>query len=285
MEMITLKNKHLTATFSEEGAELKTLCYNDFNYMWSADPLVWGFTAPIMFPICGGLKDDKYIFNNKEYTLNKHGFAKNLLFDVESATDTKVTFLAKSNEETLKNYPFHFEFRVIFSLKGKALRVEYKVNNLSDYTMYFNVGAHEAFCTPEGIEDYDILFDNNVNLNSTMLYGSLFTKATFPVLKDSKVLPLYDKYFTTDSLQFNDISFISATLRNRKTGRALRVDFPKAKCFLLWHKHASGYICLEPWNGIPDLDTSDYDITKKEGITALKPNKAFSFVHTITIVE
>lgn len=66
----------------------------------------------------------------------------------------------------------------------------------------------------------------------------------------------------------------SATLRNRKTGRALRIDFPKAKYFLLWHKPNASYICLEPWDGLPDTVASDGYICNKEGITSLAVHNA-----------
>ena len=283
--MVTLKNSELTVKVNEMGAELRSIVYNDTEYMWEGKPEIWSGTAPIMFPICGGLKEDKYLLSGKEYTLTKHGFAKLSLFEVESATDDCAVFLLRSSDETKSSYPFDFEFRVIYTLNGKSLKVDYKVDNKSADTMYFNVGAHEAYATPEGIEDYDVLFDSEQTLSAQNLYGNILAHTSYPIIKDSKVLPLYDKYFILDALPFKDISFKAATLRNRKTGRAIRIDFPDAPYFLLWHKHGAGYMCLEPWNGIPDVPGSSYDITEKEGITALSANNTFTFTHTITVVE
>jgi len=283
--MVTLKNSELTVKVNEMGAELRSIVYNDTEYMWEGKPEIWSGTAPIMFPICGGLKEDKYLLSGKEYTLTKHGFAKLSLFEVESATDDCAVFLLRSSDETKSSYPFDFEFRVIYTLDGKTLKVDYKVDNKSADTMYFNVGAHEAYATPEGIEDYDVLFDSEQTLSAQNLYGNILALTSYPIIKDSKVLPLYDKYFILDALPFKDITFKAATLRNRKTGRAIRIDFPDAPYFLLWHKHGAGYMCLEPWNGIPDVPGSSYDITEKEGITALSANNTFTFTHTITVVE
>ena len=283
--MVTLKNSELTVKVNELGAELRSIVYNNTEYMWEGKPEIWSGTAPIMFPICGGLKEDKYLLKGKEYTLTKHGFAKLSLFEIESVTDESAIYLLKSSEETKASYPFDFEFRVIYTLSDKSLKVDYKVDNKSADTMYFNVGAHEAYATPEGIEDYDVLFDEEQTLNAQNLYGNILSQTSYPIIKDSKVLPLYDKYFILDALPFKNIKFKAATLRNRKTGRALRVDFENAPYFLLWHKHGAGYMCLEPWNGIPDVPGSSYDITEKEGITALDSNKTFTFTHTITVVE
>ena len=82
--MVTIKNEFITAQFNEVGAELKSLFCNDREYMWPGHPEVWTGTSPIMFPICSGLKEDKYILNGKEYTLQKHGFARFKTFEVEN---------------------------------------------------------------------------------------------------------------------------------------------------------------------------------------------------------
>ncbi len=283
--MITIKNEFLTAKFNELGAELKSLVFNDTKYIWEGNPDIWASSAPLMFPICGGLKEDKYILNGKEYTLTKHGYARKKPFEVENQTDNSVVFLQKSNDETKKSFPFDYELRVIFTLADKTLKVDYSVKNLSDETMYFNIGSHEAYYTPEGIEDYDVIFPQNETLNANVLYGNLVSNQLLPIIKDQNILPLYDKYFTIDALVFKDLKSKSATLRNRKTGKALRIDFPDDKYFLLWHKPNAPYICLEPWNGIADIVGSSYDITEKEGITSLNAKSEFNHTHSITIIE
>lgn len=281
--MVVLDNKVLTVKINELGAEIKSIQKDGKEYMWGSNPEIWGGSAPIMFPICGGLKDDKYILNGKEYNLVKHGFARFKTFTVEKQTETSATFLMLSDEETKKSFPFDFEFRAVFTLKNNSLKVEYKVKNLTDETMYFSVGSHEAYSTPEGIEDYDVIFPKKETLNATILNGNLLEKNSLPIIKDSNIIPLYDKYFLIDALVFTDLKSRSATLRNRKTGKQVKVDFPNCDYFLLWHKHGAGYICLEPWGGIQDYETSDYDITHKPGITALKAKGEHKNAHTITI--
>lgn len=283
--MITLKNSYLTAKINELGAELKSLVYNDAEYIWEGKKEVWAGSCPLMFPICGGLKNDKYILDGKEYTLQKHGYARFKTFSVESKTDTSAVFLHKSDDETKIAFPFDYELRVIYTLEGKTLKIDYSVKNLTDNTMYFNIGSHEGYYTPEGIEDYDVIFPQNETLNACVLFGNLLSNMQMPIIKDQNYLPLYDKYFTIDALVFKDLKSKSATLRNRKTGRAIRVDFPDAKYFLLWHKPNAPYMCVEPWNGIQDIVGSSYDITEKEGITALDSGKEFKYTHSITIVE
>ena len=93
--MITLKNDKLTVKIEELGAEIRSIVCEGKEYMWGADPAIWSGTAPIMFPICGGLKEDKYLYNGNEYTLTKHGFAKLSVFEVEQADEHKAVLLLK----------------------------------------------------------------------------------------------------------------------------------------------------------------------------------------------
>ncbi len=283
--MITLKNEFLTATFNEVGAELKSLVFGGREYIWEGRSEVWAGSCPLLFPICGGLKDDKYTFNGKEYTLKKHGYARFTTFEIENKTDNSVVFLHKSDIDTKKSFPFDYELRVIYTLTDKTVKIDYSVKNLTDGTMYFSIGSHEGYYTPEGIEDYDVIFPQSETLGAYALYGNLLSNQQLPILKDSNNLPLYDKYFTVDALVFRDLKSKSATLRNRKTGKAVRVDFPDADYFLLWHKPNSPFMCLEPWSGIPDIVGSSYDITEKEGIIPLKSGTEYKSSHTLNIVE
>ena len=283
--MITIKNEYLSASFHEIGAELKSLVYNNTEYIWEGKREIWAGSCPLMFPICGGLKNDKYVLEGKEYTLEKHGYARFKTFHIENKTDTSIVFLHKSDDETKKQFPFDYELRIIYTLENKTLKIDYSVKNLSDHTMYFNIGSHEGYYTPEGIEDYDIIFPQKETLNAYVLYGNLLSNQQLPIIKDQNYLPLYDKYFTVDALVFKDLKSKSATLRNRKTGRAVKVDFPDGKYFLLWHKPNSPYICLEPWDGIADIWNSSYEITKKEGINSLNAKAEYHHSHSITILE
>lgn len=283
--MITLQNQFIKAQINEVGAELKSLVCDGVEYIWEGRQEVWGYSCPTLFPICGGLKEDKYVYDGKEYNLPKHGFTRTAIFEVERADDTYAIFCFRSNSETKKQYPFDFELRVIYTLSEKKLKIEYEVSNQGTNTMYFNIGSHEGYYTPEGIEDYDVIFPAKETLSAHVLYGSLVSNQCLPILKDSNVLPLYEKHFIVDALVFTDLKSRSATLRNRKTGKALTVDFPDMPYFLIWHKPNSPYICLEPWNGIGDVVGSSYLIEEKVGITALEPAKTYRNTHSITIGE
>ncbi len=282
--MIYLSNGTVSAEITELGAEIRSLKKNGTEYMWDANPRVWASSAPVLFPILCFMKDNKYILNGKTYEMTKHGFVRGQKFEVESKSGTSVTLLYTHNERTLKMYPFEFEFRVVFTLSEGSLRVEYKVKSLNDTEMYFSVGAHEAYATPEGIEDYDIIFPEKESLESFLQTGDgLLQKSTVTIGKNTEYLPLYDKYFMLDTLVFKNLKSRELLLKNRKTDRAVKVEFPDCDYLAIWHKPSAGYICIEPWSGLPDNADTDYDITKKEGIITLAPRAEYTNTHTITV--
>lgn len=281
--MVTLKNNNTVVEISKIGAELKSIKHNGIEIMWQGDKNIWAGTAPIVFPVCGLLPEGKFILNNNEYFIGQHGYIRFETFEVESISDTSITLLHKSNAETLKNYPWEYEFRAIFTLHGNALDVTYDVKNLSDSDMFFQLGSHEGFSCPEGIEEYDIIFEKSENLNSWAIKGPYLDGTTYPVLKNSRTLPLYNSYFDIDALVFKDIKSRSVTLRNRKTGRSLSVSFPEFNYLLLWTKSGAPYICIEPWCGIKGFADDSFDLSKREGIECLNSGKNFTRTHTIFI--
>ena len=68
------------------GGELTSLVCNDREYIWQRDPKFWKGACPLMFPICGGLKDGVCYIDGKEYSIEKHGYARFKTFEVENKT-------------------------------------------------------------------------------------------------------------------------------------------------------------------------------------------------------
>lgn len=282
--MLTIKNENIKASFNNVGAELKSLIANGTEYIFGGDPGIWNYSSPILFPICGGLKDDEYLLDEKTYSLPKHGFARTSLFEVEKHSEISITFLLCSNEETKKNYPFDFEFRVIYTLEENALNVKYDVKNTGDREMYFSVGAHEAYLCKEGIEDYDILFPEKETLNAHMLVGNLVSDETVTVLENQNKLSLKNEYFSVDALVFKKFKSNSVILKNRNTDKSLKVSFKDFNYLLFWTKPGAPYICIEPWCGIGDGLNADKNLKNKEGIITLKGKETRKIIHTIEIL-
>lgn len=279
--MVVLNNNNLQVEISEIGAEIRKVTFCGKDRFWNGDEKYWTGVSPLLFPICSGLPDDKFTFEDKEYTLEKHGFARKSIFTVESANDTSATFLLKDSPETFNKYPWHFELRITYTLNGNNIEVTYDIKNTSENTMYYSIGSHEAYLCENTIEDYDVIFENQETLFAYELEGTVLSGEKKLILKDSNVLPLIDEYFKIDALVFKDVKSRFVTLKNRKTGEKVSVKFEGFDYLLLWHKYGAPYMCIEPWAGISSTKGDNLDITKKEGILKLESSKNNILKHTI----
>jgi len=281
--IISLKNNDQTAEISTRGAELMSLYRNGREYLWNGDPSWWASRAPLLFPICGSVKDDSYTHAGQKYDLPKHGFARFKEFSVEYSDDSSAVFLLKSDDETKAAYPFDFELRLIYRLNETGIEITYSVRNTSSVPMYYSIGAHEGYACPGGIENYDVIFAETETLDATVLSGPLLSDSRHRILTNERVLPLKDEYFVTDALVFEQLKSGAVELKDRRDGTSVKVDFEGFQHLLLWTKPGAPYICIEPWCGLPDSTDADGDISVKRSIIELLPGMTKEHVHSIII--
>lgn len=288
--MLYLKNDLLTIAINKIGAELSeiTSTKNNTQFMWNADPNVWGNYAPNLFPIVGMLKDDRYFFEGKSYQLPKHGFIRNNSnFDIHEHTEKRLVLRLKDTEESLKIYPFKFEYDVIFELSNHKLNVSYRVTNLNHNSMYFSVGGHPAFKCPvfedESYDDYQLIFEKDETSETHLLdlENGLVTSETKPVFDTSNSINLQHSLFDHDALVFNDLKSKNVTLKSINHGAVVTLHFEEFPYFGIWAKPNGDYVCLEPWIGIADSEDSNQKLIDKTGIISLEAAKTFEATYII----
>ena len=280
--MQTLKNQTLTIKINPKGAELISLFNEETQteYMWSADANFWGKSSPVLFPIVGALKDNLYHFEGKTYHLPRHGFAREREFLVENTTDESVTFLLTHDEETLKIYPFAFEFRLKYELHENCLSVTYSVKNMDHKTMYFSVGGHPAFAVPlsadTNYENYYLEFNKTENFQRWgLVEGGLIANNSTDFLLNTNRLALTKELFYKDAIVFKNLQSDEVTLKSDKTNRQLKFDFKGFPYLGIWAAKDANFVCIEPWFGIADSENHSQELTEKEGIIALAVNEIF----------
>ncbi len=284
--MVTISNEFLTATFNEIGGELKSLKdTNGREYIWISDPAFWPNSAPVLFPICSNLKNNQYIYEGKTYQMNKHGFTRKAPFEVENVSKGTATFLLSSDNFKTDNYPFEYELRIVYTLIGKKMQVEYKVNNLTDGDMYFSIGSHEAYYCPELINDYEIHFSQPETLKNCIFKEGLISDDVEVITENSDVFKLDYSYFENDGcLVFRDVKSREVVLKNKSGDRKIDIKFDGCDYLLFWTVPNAPYICIEPWCGITDRLDTNQNLTEKEGIEHLKKGESFYRVHSFEIV-
>ena len=108
----------------KKGAELVSVKINDVEKMHDGESF-WNRHSPVLFPIVGKLKEGKTTIDGNEYFMGQHGFAR----DMEFEEIGEHSYVLKSNEETLKKFPFNFEFYIGYEVIGNTVITKYKVVN------------------------------------------------------------------------------------------------------------------------------------------------------------
>ena len=281
----TISNTKLTAKINHKGAELFSLQANNTKteYIWEGNPDFWGKHSPVLFPIVGTLKNNSYILNNQDYTLSRHGFARDMNFELIDKTENSATFSIQSSAETLKVYPFEFELQIIYTLEDYKLNIQYKVINKNQSQLPFSIGAHPAFALNGNFEDYELEFEKEEPLIYHLLENDLISSATETLEKQDNLVKLNYPLFENDALIFKNLESKKLTISNNRIP-FLRVDFQGFPNLGIWTKKDAPFLCIEPWYGYSDTNKSTGNLFEKEGIQILERNEVFDSKFTIEII-
>lgn len=280
----TIKNSNLTAQINLLGAELCSLENNHSKeYIWDGNPDFWGKHSPILFPIVGTLKNNSYQYNGKEYHLSRHGFARDLVFELIDKKENSATFSIQSSDNTRNRYPFDFELQIKYTLENSSLFIRYKVVNKSTSQMPFSIGAHPAFALPGNFEDYSIEFEKEEPLLYNLLENDLISNKTKTLANVDNKVGLNYTLFENDALIFKTLksNYLTIIENEKPMLRMHYNDFPHLG---IWTKTNAPFLCVEPWFGYSDSVESTGDIMNKEGIQILEPKSIFDAQFSIEIL-
>ena len=283
--MITvISNSKLTASIKHAGAELFSLKNkHDKEYIWEGNPAFWGKHSPVLFPIVGTLKNNTYTINNISYHLPRHGFARDMEFNLVSKTDESAVFSIQSNDKTIKIYPFEFELQIIYTLIDSQLDIKYKVINKTNSKMPFSIGAHPAIALSENFENYTLEFEKKEALKYSLLENDLISNKTKQLETKEGQIQLNYSLFENDALIFKSLESNSLTISENNTPY-VKVDFSDFPSLGIWTKENAPFICIDPWFGYSDTPENSGNLFEKEGILILETNQTFNSKFSIEIL-
>ncbi|MEJ5960981.1 aldose 1-epimerase family protein [Pedobacter immunditicola] len=279
--MILLENENVKVSFVQKGAELKSLIHKPTKqeYMWAAEPEFWAKTSPVLFPIVGALKGNTYTYKNKNYTLGRHGFARDRIFDLQQISDGEVLFTLQDTADTWVNYPFKFNLGIRYHLSASSLSCTYEIFNPGTEELLFSIGGHPAFAVPlqeqEQYGDYYLQFNKDEALQANKIVDNLIADETTTIALAEGRLALNHGLFYEDALVFKNLKSDRIALLNSKNIHGLGFSFKDFPYFGIWSARDADFVCLEPWCGIADGIYHDGLLENKEGIEKLMPQSTW----------
>jgi galactose mutarotase-like enzyme len=296
MRMIRISSNRAEAVISEAGAELQSLRSKETGteYIWQADPAVWGKHAPNLFPFIGRLEEKKYTFRGKTYSMTIHGFLQTATTKAVCSEPSHCCLELTDSEETRKNYPFRFRFRVDYRLDGETQYVRYEAENLSDAeTMYCAMGGHPGFCVPVGtepkteFEDWNLIFSSPCSPVRITFDDSVLVKASGEepfALTDGRILALRHDLFDHDAVVLRKTSGC-VTISSVSSPHGVEIDYHEMPYVGFWHKTGvrAPYVCVEPWSALPGRSGVIEDLETMPGLTAIPAGEKRDTGYSIAI--
>lgn len=279
-----LKNNEIKIKIADHGAELKSAVKNGREYMWCGDPNYWGRTSPVLFPFVGTLKNKSYTHKGKEYPMGQHGFARDCDFVLKEKTEDSVTYVLKSDEETLKIYPFDFTLEIKYTIKGSVITVGWTVINDGNEDMHFSIGAHPAF----NLKDGDNYFGFNIvrDISYYLLSNTgLLSKDETYTLENNAHSFISSDMFDRDALIIENKQIKYVTLCDSNKKPYVQVSF-NAPLFGLWSPAGKNapFVCIEPWYGRCDADNFSGELKDREYSNTIAPSEVFKAEYTIELM-
>lgn len=279
-----LDNGIISIEVAKHGAELKSAVKNGYEYMWCGDEKYWGRTSPVLFPFVGGLNGKKYILDGKEYPMGQHGFARDCDFELAEVDKYSLTYILKSNKETLAKYPFDFTLIIKYTLINSTVKVQWTVKNQNKKIMSFSIGAHPAFNLKEGKNyfrfdtDKDIIY-NLIDENGLYLEESRFS------LKNDGYTEINSHMFDNDALIIENCQAKEISLCNGDKIPYVTVKFT-APLFGLWSpaKKNAPFVCIEPWYGRCDKKNFCGELSQRDYIINMEAGKTFEAEYEIELL-
>lgn len=238
----------------------KEILYMDKESLLNGNPSTRGGN-PVLFPVCGWLKDGKWNWKGKVYDLPGHGFARTSSWKVVSTccTEEKADIILEltSDKETRKGFPFDFRVQYRYQLTESSLTIFQTYINDSDEEIPFFAGFHPYF-----------QFEDKASVQVTT-GATRFWLAHRDEYKDLEE-PVD---FTAPDINhvLLDAPIIPITIKDTKNDQTIILERDKAfPIVVLWTVENEPFICVEPWMDTPD------GLNRLESVPKIKP---FSELH------
>ncbi|WP_050638108.1 aldose 1-epimerase family protein [Candidatus Stoquefichus sp. SB1] len=288
-----LENEFLSLTFNSVGGTLTSIKNPlGIEYLWQGDSRYWSGQAPVLFPICGSLRNDQAITKDgKVLKMPRHGLVRKLDFQYVGQEWNRIVFSIMTNAELFKAFPYHFKLLIEYKLTGKTIQVNYIIENFGNEDMPFFIGGHPGFNCPlqedETYNDYYIEFEKEENCSVPLPItetGLIDTQQRTPLLHQQKILPLTHALFEKDAIIFDEIQSRQVTLASHKSSHKVTVQYHDFPYLILWSSPNHGpFIAIEPWLGLSTcLNESDI-FEEKRNVQIVKALRTNTYSYSIQI--
>lgn len=220
---------------------------------------------PVLFPAPGVLPGGKYTVEGREVSMRRHGFARDLPWEVRTQEASRVVLALGHSEQTLREFPWRFEARLTVSLVGTALHLSFSAENRDSRPMPLHLGYHPYFYVPQAHKaaarvetDASRAWDNRQG--ATVAFSGLDLTA-----------PEVDMHLLDHSPQ-------GTTLERGPGLRPVELAWsPSFTTLVVWTLAGRDFVCVEPWTAPGGA------LQTHQGLLTVAPGSTFSSEFEISV--
>ena len=288
-----IENEYLKVTVTTKGAQVKSVIRkcDGAEHTWQADPAVWGWHGPILFPYAGRLSQGKLEAKGKVYDGAPHGFARKMEHDFVAQTEDTIVLELGSSDETLALFPYEFRLVSTFTLEGDTLHHTLTVEDLDEEPLSFGIGFHPAFALPfdekHTYQDYELRFSQMESplCLSTQPTG-LIQPEHYSLGSNLTAIPIDEELFANDSHCMIGLQSETLGLYETGTGRGVVCHISGFPYVLLWSMPGKPhFVCIEPWMSLPSFEGSSIKWEEKPAAAILSPGESWSTTLSMSFVR
>ncbi|MHB1316173.1 MAG: aldose 1-epimerase family protein [Christensenellales bacterium] len=286
-----LKNNVAAAEFKSAGGEMVSFKRLDTGceYVWNGDARYWAGSNPVLFPMICAATNGEIKVGGVKYKLGNHGFARKSEFELVESTPGKAIYKLAWSDATLQMYPFKFELYIVYTLDKNRLNIEYRVHNVDDKDICFQIGGHPGFnCPLDGsaaFDDYFIEFETNETLVRYFLDSAncMVPDKSEIAVRNSNILPLRYELFKDGALVFKHVKSTKVALRSKKTDKSVVLITEGFPYLGVWQPKGAPFVCIEPFHGAAEPQGYSGEFCDKEKMITLQKGKTHACGYTIEI--
>ena len=287
-----LRNDKLQVKCCTLGAELLSIqTKSGQEYLWQGDATFWAGQAPVLFPICGGLRHNQATTLEGELLkIPKHGLVRQAEFTCDKYSEQELILVLELDEVI---YPYPCKLYVQYLLVEDELLIQYVVHNLGARCMPFFIGGHPGFNCPLNLnltfDDYYVEFESEED--TTVASVNLVTDRIDrmnrrPVEFDGQKLRLEHALFKQDALVFDQVRSNKVWLKSDKDSMAIQLNYLDFPNLLLWSSRNNGkFIAIEPMIGVSTYADEDDIFEHKANVQYVEPNNLAFYHYSIKIIS
>ena len=288
MELV-MENSRFRVVVEMLGAEIASIWDKSAGreLLWQGDPAVWPHRAPLLFPVCGPLLDDRFEAEGQQYQMPPGGFALRMRHKLVCCDQNLICLRLESTPETEAIYPCKFAVKTTYALKENRVSSRMKVLNYDKKEMYFRCGFTTAFQCLDGGEGYQVRLEQPEVLTLLERDKSGFlTRGSRMWEPEGGVIPLSAKELDNGVI-FKEPTSQYFQLEQGEGGRTIRLHLRGAPYAYLRAAPVDGprqFLSMGSWHGVPDFADSPANWSQKESVIPLGAMEEY-YTHQTIIID